>query len=169
LEQIAVWNQKEPEEIDRCVHEIFEQFALTQPDKLAVHGWNANLTYAQLNCYAINLAHALVSYGVVPGMYIPFCFEKSAWTLVAMIAIMKAGAIFVPIDPSHPQSRVQNILMELDAKLILSSPSNAKLWDSRPDIKIIVVDEDTVTATSEVPVLLSKISSNTTAYVLFTS
>lgn len=151
------------------MHETFEQFAITQPDQLAVCGWNANLTYAQLNSYATRLAQTLVQLGVGPEIFIPICFEKSAWTLVAMIAIMKTGAAFVPIDSKHPASRIDAILTELDAPIVLSSSANSYLWDSRPNISAIVVDENIITAESEAPVLSRKVSPSSAAYVIFTS
>lgn len=169
MEQIATWNQPEPEMLDHCVHETFEQFAVRQPDQLAVCGWDTDFTYAQLESYATNLAQTLVKLGVGPEMFIPFSFEKSAWALVAIIAIMKTGAAFVPINPKDPLSRISSILTDLDAYIVVSSPDNLHLWNSRSNIHTIIVDESTVTVASEAPAFLTKVSPSSAAYVIFTS
>jgi non-ribosomal peptide synthetase component F len=61
--------------------------------------------------------------GVTIETSVPICFEKSASAVVAMLAVMKAGGAFVPIDGSHPESRIKMLVTELGARLILCSPA----------------------------------------------
>lgn len=107
---------------DLCMHQVVERYARTQPDSPAVSSWDGGFTYAELNALADNLAgHLQTSMKVFPGDTIPLCFEKSKWTLVAMLAVLKAGAAFVLLDPVHPVTRLESICRKVNAKLAIVS------------------------------------------------
>lgn len=75
-------------------------------------------------------------------MLIPLCFEKSGWAIVAMLAVLKAGAAFVPLDPEHPVLRKEGIMRQLDggAPVVIASKMRAKAMgnDRR---KVVVVGQ----------------------------
>ena len=98
------------------------EIAARQPKALAVYAWDGELTYGELDALSTRLAHHIVGYGVGPGSVVPLCFEKSMWAVVAMIAVMKAGGVFIPLDSSHPASRRQAILEEADADMVIVTP-----------------------------------------------
>ena len=104
-QQIFQWNSSIPPVVYDCVHHRIEQQALTRPDAPAVCAWDGNLTYRELNEHSTRLAHYLRSIGVRPEVYVPFCFEKSMWTVVAALAIIKSGGVCVPLDPAYPEER----------------------------------------------------------------
>lgn len=127
LENIWAWNKLCPEPIERCVHEIFEEKAQDQPDALAICAWDGDLMYGELDQLATNLANRLTKLGVRPGLLVPLCFEKSMWTTVAMLGVLKAGGGFVMLDPSLPERHLHLITQQVKADLILSSVSTQAL------------------------------------------
>ncbi|KAK3291647.1 non-ribosomal peptide synthetase [Chaetomium fimeti] len=94
----------------------------------AVSGWDLSLTYSELDTLASTVARHLVSeYSVGPNTIVPFCFEKSAWTIVTMLGIMKAGAAFVPLDAKHPIDRLVSIVKRVQAPLVICSEQHENI------------------------------------------
>ena len=170
-QQVEGWNGELPKMVDKCVHQMIEQQVLSRPESAAaVCAWDADLTYRELDKLATSLAHHLVGLGVGPEVYVPLCFEKSAWTVVSMIAVMKAGGAFVPLDPLHPPSRIKHIAENVRAKLILCSSKHSKLAAMAAEMTF-VVNYNTI---SQLPDYLamqvySKATSGNTAYIIHTS
>jgi amino acid adenylation domain-containing protein len=169
--QLVSWNYAEPEFLDECVHHVFEHNARQQPDETpAIEAWDARFTYLELDAAASQLAQQLVSVGVRPDTYVPLCFQKSAWTVVAMVAVLKAGGAFVPLDPTYPTERVNFIVHNVDAKLILCSSSLTHKFESL-GVPTFAVALETV---SRLPDLLEgslrvQVRPNHPAYIIFTS
>ncbi|KAJ5385477.1 hypothetical protein N7517_003388 [Penicillium concentricum] len=127
LEKVWAWNKVAPELIERCVHEIFEEKAHDQPNAIAICAWDGELLYGELDQLATKLANRLTELGVGPGLLVPLCFEKSMWTTVAMLGVLKAGGGFVMLDTSMPEHHLHLMIQQLKADLILSSASNQAL------------------------------------------
>ncbi|KAF5646389.1 peramine synthetase [Fusarium sp. NRRL 52700] len=127
LDQVWEWNQSVPEEISRCVHDIVRERALLQPSAPAICAWDGDLTYAELDRLADGLASHLIGLGVSHGAIIPLCFEKSMWTTVSILAVLKAGAAFVVLDPSIPEQRLRTILGQTKAQLVVTSKAHEAL------------------------------------------
>ncbi|SPO05622.1 related to AM-toxin synthetase (AMT) [Cephalotrichum gorgonifer] len=121
LSQIWAWNGSLPETITQCTHDAISLRARLHPQKLAVESWDGQLTYGDADAYSTRLAHRLRRSGVEIGTLVPLLFEKSLWTVVGVLAIMKAGGTFVLMDPSQPEARLQTIVEEAAAKFILTS------------------------------------------------
>ncbi|KAF9875045.1 putative nonribosomal peptide synthase [Colletotrichum karsti] len=138
------WNATVPESVEDCVHHVFAQRVVETPEAPAIYAWDGQLTYAQLNRFSTLLAGHLLSLGlgVGPGAIIPLCFEKSVWMPVAIFAVMKTGAASVALDTTMPRSRLESIVSQLSAKLILSSKSCAKLAADITDAPIVEVGGD---------------------------
>ena len=170
-QQLVGWNAQLPEKVDRCVHEIFEQHAQTRPSSTpAISAWDAKFTYKQLNELASCLANHLVTLDVGPETYVPLCFEKSAWTIVAMLGVLKAGGAFVPLDPSHPDSRLKYLVDSVKAKVVLCSPQYEKKFTSTA-AKATVVSSKTINLLpkDKSALLLSTVTPDNAAYIIFTS
>ncbi|KAJ4861724.1 AMP-binding enzyme domain-containing protein [Trichoderma breve] len=128
LQRALGCNSEEPDIISSCLHQIIEDHALKRPDAMAVHASDLTLTYSQLNLAADRLSSYLVDNCAVQARdLIHVCFEKSAWFFVSILAINKAGAAWVPLDPSHPLQRHKKVVMQTKAKLALASPTNTTL------------------------------------------
>ncbi|GIZ45626.1 hypothetical protein CKM354_000878400 [Cercospora kikuchii] len=121
LKTIWHWNSSSPRPIDGLVHDLMRERAQARPDAPAVHAWDGDLTYSQLDAAAGRLAHLLASRGVTEGDIVAIYLKKSKWTPIAMLGIIKSGATAVTLDASHPASRLENILEQTNARLILTS------------------------------------------------
>ncbi|KAL2003751.1 hypothetical protein VTN02DRAFT_2387 [Thermoascus thermophilus] len=137
---IWTWNSTVPEMVDGCMHDLISHNARQRPDAPAICAWDGELTYGQLEQDSTRLAHHLVRIGVKPGMIIPLCFEKSMWTTVAIMAVMKAGAASVLLHTSLPEDRLRIIVQQVEAKLILSSAANQELASRLGNCKLVVLD-----------------------------
>ncbi|KAF4537164.1 AMP-dependent synthetase/ligase [Lasiodiplodia theobromae] len=133
LQQILHWDeeirqQQTPPTPDNdvCIHDRISQLAASQPERPAVCAWDGEFTYAQLESYTSALADHLVSLGVRPETLVPFCMEKSAWVVVAKLAILRAGGAFVPMDPSYPREWQQGVVEQTQAKLVLTCPQTTE-------------------------------------------
>jgi non-ribosomal peptide synthetase component F len=87
---------------DKCVHELFEAQAARTPEAIAVVCDNERLTYAELNARANRLTHHLRALGVRPDDRVAICVERSLEMVVGVLAILKAGGGYVPLDPAYP-------------------------------------------------------------------
>jgi amino acid adenylation domain-containing protein len=165
------WNRTVPVSIDKTVHSIIEGWAEKQPNAPAICAWDGEFTYGELDKYATKLARRLVNAGVGPRTLLPLCFEKSRWTPVAILATLKAGAAFVLLDPALPEKRLQTIVRQVQASLILTSPSNQTL-SSRLAQAVITVNEDMLRESFESQSMihvLPETGPSSDMYVVFTS
>ncbi len=103
-----------------CVHREFEALAARSPDRVALVSGDEWLTYAQLDARANRLAHHLAARGVGPATRVALCLERTAEMVVAVLAVMKAGAAYVPLDPAHPADRLAYVLEDSGAALALT-------------------------------------------------
>jgi len=127
LDKIWSWNTPMPPDIQMCHHEMVSRQAELQPDKTAIEAWDGELTYRQVEDYSNHLAHNLRLLDASKDQIIPCLFEKSRWTTIAVLAIMKAGACFALLDPAQPDGRLSAIVHQVKAKLILSSEAQSSL------------------------------------------
>ena len=128
-EEIMQWNNVCHEPADECIHWHFQKQVAMQPDAEAVCGWDRNYTYRELDTFSARLANLLFSqYGVGPEVIVPVCFPKSSYTIVAMLAILRAGGAYTPIDPTHPPNRIREILRKTKATTVVTSPQYEGLF-----------------------------------------
>ena len=102
------------------VHSLVEAQAAATPDRIALSCGAAELTYAELNRRANRLARALGAAGVAPGMLVAICANRGINTATGVLAVLKAGAAYVPIDPNYPRERVAYMLEDCKAATLLS-------------------------------------------------
>ncbi|KAJ5794166.1 AMP-dependent synthetase/ligase [Penicillium paradoxum] len=170
-QRIAKWNSNIPQLHDRCIHEAIHDQMLSGPDREAVCAWDGSLTFAELDQQASKLACHLRMQGVGPEIRVALCFDKSKWNIVAMLGVMKAGGAFVPLDPTHPTSRLQGLIQSVKASVVLCSEHLVEKLN--PIVKTLIpLCADTVDRLSG-PAgsvdLASGVTSQNAAYVLFTS
>lgn len=113
-------------QVDACVHELFEEQAVRRPLAPAVHAWDGDLNFQGLDLLSTRLAQYLISLGASPEVRIAVCMEKSLWAVVAMLAILKAGATVVPLGIQQPLARIDAILHNIEAILILVDAQQAE-------------------------------------------
>ncbi|KAF9884295.1 hypothetical protein FE257_001925 [Aspergillus nanangensis] len=128
---VTKWNERAlPRSLlppSRTVTDLIQERCLSQPAAPAVCAWDGNFTYTELDSLSGRLAAVLVLEGAGPEVFVPVCFEKSRWTVIAMLAVMKAGAAFILMDPSLPAARLQGICTAARASLLLSSEAQESL------------------------------------------
>ncbi|REJ55603.1 MAG: amino acid adenylation domain-containing protein [Microcystis aeruginosa DA14] len=153
----------------KCIHQLFEEQVKRTPDAVAVVCSQQQLTYNELNCRANQLAHYLQKLGVKPEELVGICLERSLDMIVGLLAILKVGGAYVPIDPDYPQERISFMLQDTQVKIILTCES---LQNSLPNYQAIVIclDKDwpQINQTSQEN-LNSTVSADNLAYVIYTS
>ena len=122
-QQIWSWNATVPESTDCNVWDLMGQRFQEQPNAIAICAWDGELSYRELDDNASKLAHTLVQdHGVTPELAVPICIEKSVWTPVVMLGVIRAGGTAVIMDASHPEERLQSIVDQTSARIVLASP-----------------------------------------------
>lgn len=171
LSQILDWGSTVPPTISRGMQEYFSEHARDHPEKQAIVSWDGQLSYGELEELSTNLAGHLANRGVKIGTAIPFCFEKSAWTVVAVLAVMKAGGTFVLTDPTQPEARLQTIVEEVRAQFVLTSNTHAELGARlAPAAEVIAVGPEFLRGLPHQDVQsLSAVPGSATMYIIFTS
>jgi amino acid adenylation domain-containing protein len=145
METLLRWNSEIPVSVEKTVHELVKARTMLQPDAPAICSWDGSLTYEQLDILSTRLAHHLAELHIGPQIFVALCFDKSIWPSVCMLAILKAGGAFVPVDPKLPVKRKTKILEASGASMVLTSPRYAHLFSSM-DITVVQIDKDNVQA-----------------------
>ena len=154
---------------DKCFHQLFEEQVHRTPDSVAVMFEGKQLTYAQLNARANQLAHHLQALGVGPEILVAICLQHCLETVVGVLGILKAGGAYLPLDPAYPKERLAFMLQDACAPVVLTR----KDWlESLPDYggRVVCLDSgwETIARESEKnPV--SRATAQSLAYVMYTS
>ena len=152
---------------DRCLHELFAEQAHLYPDRVAVIFENKEITYAVLNQQADELAQQLTRAGAQLETPIGILMERSVDMIVGLLAVLKAGGAYLPIDPAYPAERIAFMLEDSRAHIVLTQ---CALRPSLPamDATVICLDESATKGVSE-SVLLARASPENLAYIIYTS
>jgi amino acid adenylation domain-containing protein/non-ribosomal peptide synthase protein (TIGR01720 family) len=171
IEQLRKVTAVYPQYVNECVHHAIEAQAHATPDAEAICSYQGSWTYKQLNEHATRLAHYLVSLGVVPEDIVPYVFEKSAWAIISMLAILKAGAAGVAFDPNHPIDRIEGLIEQTESKIILTSTKNARLFANTANLKSIIAVHGELMAKLPVVVgpVCTTVKPENACFVVFTS
>lgn len=171
-QEIWAWNRGVPPTVERCIHELFAEQARMRPSAPAICAWDGDMTYDELDELSSRLADHLVNLGIQPEDIVLLCFEKSRWTIVAMLAVLKAGGAFAPLDPDHPRSRHEEIFRQTRASLVLTSEQHSLLCRGE-ERTVVVVSASSISQISgegnNRKATHAKPTPSNTAYVLFTS
>ncbi|OLF09651.1 non-ribosomal peptide synthetase [Actinophytocola xinjiangensis] len=115
------WNDTTREgTAESCLHELIAAQAQRVPDRTAVRDGERELTYRQLDAHANALAHRLRALGAGPERVVAVCAERSAETVVALAAVLKAGAVLIVLDPEQPESRLRHLLADSGAIAVIT-------------------------------------------------
>uniref|UniRef100_UPI0036DAA4D6 amino acid adenylation domain-containing protein n=1 Tax=Photorhabdus sp. RM322S TaxID=3342825 RepID=UPI0036DAA4D6 len=166
---LTTWNATETVYPDQlCIHQLFEQQVEKTPDAIALMYEEQTFSYAELNARANRLARRLIEQGVCPGDHVAFLLARSMELVMVQLAILKAGAVYVPIDPSVPDERKNWLISDCSAKLLLT--------DTRGDIPadlavpLFRLSDETDTDNEEDHLNLNLPRSSTeVAYIMYTS
>ncbi|ATQ77348.1 non-ribosomal peptide synthetase [Massilia violaceinigra] len=161
----------------RCIHQLFELHAASSPDAAAlVVDGSAPLSYAELNARANQLAHHLIKLGLRPDMRVAIALPRGADMIVALLATLKAGAAYVPLDPGYPAERLAFMLDDSRPRVVLTHADlQERLPASRALLTATVLELDDLAApwqdkpaTNPDPASLGLTDAHL-AYVIYTS
>ncbi|KVM83939.1 hypothetical protein WT05_18155 [Burkholderia stagnalis] len=141
---LHTWNATEaayPEH--QCVHELVEAQARQMPEAVALVAEHEQLSYGELNARANRLARYLVTLGVGPDVPVAVCAERSIAMVVSLLAVLKAGGAYLPVDPAHSSTRFAAVLDEARPPVVLVDPVGRKaladaLGDAHPATHALV-------------------------------
>ncbi|MGF6988499.1 amino acid adenylation domain-containing protein [Paraburkholderia atlantica] len=151
---------------ERCIHELFEAQVAKAPEAVAVVCAEERVSYGELNARANRLAHHLIGLGVRPGDCIATVLDRSVSLVAAQLAILKAGAVYVPIDRALPPARQGWLIADCAARLVLAERDH----DDLVEVTIPVLAVEALmagTGSSADPGLA--LSAEAAAYVMYTS
>jgi amino acid adenylation domain-containing protein len=152
---------------DRCIHEVFEEQVERTPEAVAVLFGDETLTYRELNIRSNRLAHNLRALGVGPDVPVGFSIERSPEMIVGLLGILKAGAAYVPIDPTHPQDRLAFIMADAGARKLLTGKT-PRPWLEACAAEVIRLNSEVSAGPDDVPAVMP-VSPDSLAYILYTS
>ncbi|CAG7953115.1 unnamed protein product [Penicillium nalgiovense] len=130
MAMLRQWNHLLPNAANTCIHDRIQELCTAQPDALAIHSQNLDLTYGQLDNYSDQFAQHLINIGVQHGGFVPLFLERSPWVPVIMLAVLKAGAAFVLLDLSHPIQRLRTMCSMIEARIVVTSKEHAHMSDN---------------------------------------
>ncbi|MDJ0838209.1 MAG: amino acid adenylation domain-containing protein [Acidobacteriota bacterium] len=157
----------------QCIHHLFEARAAQTPDAPTLtysrygHA-DETLTYKQLNERADHLAEHLIYAGAGPEKVVGICLERGVEMVVALLAILKSGATYLPLDPTYPADRLQYMLEDADTVLLVTDNAvNLKLPDH--NIPSLLIDRLPVSDPGRSTARQARVSALNSAYLVYTS
>ncbi|KAK4169038.1 hypothetical protein QBC43DRAFT_356593 [Cladorrhinum sp. PSN259] len=172
IESIQKWNGSVSTPIDRehgsLVHEIVLQQCRVRPEAPAVYAWDGNLTYSELDNLSQQLAYQLATLGVVPETSVVIMTNKSKWAVVAQLAVLKAGGVVVPVNHEHPLQRIQGVVCNTKAKVILTT-SSSNQYSSQLDNTLVLDDVERWRHDDASTIALPSVTPTNAAFIIFTS
>ena len=152
-----------------CVHEFVAQRAVENPSAVAVSSRHEELSYAELDRRANQLANYLRSVGVERNAVVGLYLDRSPAMVIAALAILKAGGAYVPLDPIHPVERLAFMLRDSSASIVVSTKRLAEGFPSR-EWRMVRVDGDAEKiAAAPDTALESGVGPDDLAYIIYTS
>jgi amino acid adenylation domain-containing protein len=168
--EITQWNATQNRfSNDKCIHELFELQVLNEPNGIALVYQNEQLTYIELNQRANKLARHLSSLGVGPEVLVGVSIDRSFEMIVCLLAILKAGAAYIPLDPFYPEDRLQFMLEDSTAMFLLTQSQFKDKFKSYKGFSIFIDTEQSIIEQELETNLISTISPQNLACLIYTS
>ena len=158
-----------PEEIEQSIGERFEKQAAAHPDRIAIRSGGRSMTYAELNAAANRLGRAIL-HAAGDADRVVLLFEQGGPVIVAVLAVLKAGKTYVPLDPGYPAARLAELVEDSEAGLILTDDAHlegAKMLASGRSLPVL--SSDAVDPSDRGDDLGMRVAPDAIAYMLYTS
>lgn len=167
---LVEWNNIQADDPKyQCIHELFQAQVARSPDAIAVISEDKHLTYRELNVRANQLAHDLQILDIRPEVRVGISAERSLEMVIGLLAILKAGGTYVPLDPAYPQERLAFMLNHAQVSVLLTQH---RLVETLPQHGALVVCLDTDWPANRPENLdnpVSGVTDENLAYVIYTS
>jgi amino acid adenylation domain-containing protein len=167
--QLDAWNNtKYPYPVHMSLHELIAKRALEIPGKTAITFGEQKTTYKLLNEQANQLAFILIKNGVKKGDKVAFALDRSAEMVISILAIMKTGAVYLPLDPQFPLNRINYMLEDSQAVVLLTSKKYKGHYQSNAK-ELLLEDEWQTLQDQSIMEPAVAVDGNDLVYILYTS
>ncbi|MEI8210972.1 MAG: amino acid adenylation domain-containing protein [Planctomycetota bacterium] len=166
---LHTWNDTDRPFPEVAIHDLFRRIASLEPSRIALVDHDRTWTYGEVDAASDYWAQRMLAQGAGHGSKIALLLERSADLILGMLSALKVGGCYVPLDPEYPVSRIENLLEQTGANLVVT---HSRLQERLPIAKFstLLVDQDLVAfGTSNGDAVLPKVVSSDLAYILFTS
>jgi len=168
--QVAEWAGPATAGAERgCLHELFRAQARRTPTAVAVRHAGRDLTYAELDLQANQLAHGLRALGVGPDALVAVCMDRRPELIVAMLATLKAGGAYLPLDPDWPAQRLAFMLDDARALAVVTSRAVQQRLPTTTRPIVLIDEERQRVAAHGATAPASAVTAGNLAYVIYTS
>jgi len=164
-----IFSQFKREEIEQDIASRFQQQVNQYPDKIAIKDKNESWTYTQLNNKANQIAHTILEHCTENDKRIVLLFQHEAMMIATMLAALKSGKTYIPIDASIPSHRLDYILSDADARLIITNSSHYPLAKMSNITSETIINIDELSPDVSTKNLYLDIKSQDPAYIIYTS
>ncbi|MFC5048325.1 amino acid adenylation domain-containing protein [Aquimarina hainanensis] len=156
---------------DKTVIDLFRDQVKAFPEAIALEFEGATMSYRELEERSNQLAHYLIEQGIGKETLVPICIDRSLAMVVGILGIIKAGGAYVPIDPSYPQERIDFILQDTNASLVVTHSDVLHLFKENKLVKTsVLLDQgEQILQGQSVSIPEVKISPDQLIYVIYTS
>ncbi|WP_329307359.1 amino acid adenylation domain-containing protein [Streptomyces sp. NBC_01260] len=165
---VATYNDTAEDLPEGALHALFAAQAARTPEAVALVREDRSLTYRELDGAANALAHRLVTEGVRPGDAVGLLFDRSFAYVITVLAVLKSGGVYVPLDPRQPEERLSWILGNTEATLLVTDRA-ARETDFAADLSVLRLDDRSATAGSATTAPGITVHPDQPLYIMFTS
>jgi surfactin family lipopeptide synthetase C len=162
------WNNTQATDPGKCIHALIEEQAQQAPDNIAVVLNDTFLTYRELNQRANQLAHYLRASGIGPSTHVAVCTERSLEMIVYLLAVLKSGGVYIPLDPDYPADRLAFMLEDAEVQWLLTQPHLLNRF-SQLNARILFPEALSTILSKEKTENLPSLNPEQAAYILYTS
>ncbi|MFG3423344.1 amino acid adenylation domain-containing protein [Micromonospora sp. NPDC048063] len=169
-ERLLEWGRGPARQVPgQPIHELVLEWARRTPDAAAGVADGEVLTYGELDRRSEALARHLRSLGVQTGDVVSLALDRSLWTLIATMGVMRAGAAYTPMDVSWPTERMRMLLGDHGARIVLTVSAVAPHVPAENGVTVVALDDDSPTVEATQPVDLPVVDTSAPAFVIYTS
>ncbi|GAA3917084.1 amino acid adenylation domain-containing protein [Chitinophaga oryziterrae] len=151
---------------NESVTDLFSYQVKTTPDAIALVYGERQYTYHELDKESNRLAHLLLAQGVKEGMFVPVCIERSAALIIAIIAVLKTGAVYVPVDPDYPAERISYMLNDVNASVFITTSQYIPAGNVR--VINLIEEKEHLLQLPDTPTGVT-VNADALAYIMYTS
>ncbi|KRR27580.1 non-ribosomal peptide synthetase [Bradyrhizobium retamae] len=170
---LDTWNETAaPFPSERCIHELFAEQVRTAPEATALVHEDVRLSYGELDAKANQLARHLIALGVGPDQPVAICLERGIAMVVSLLAVLKAGGAYLPLDPAYPAERLRQIVEDAKPRLLIVDSDGRAIF---ANVACEIVDLDACApaiaalTASDPGDLVTGLTSRHLAYIIYTS
>lgn len=154
---------------DKTIVDVIVEQVERSPENIAASFRGESISYKELDARSNQLARYLQKMGICRGQLIPICLDRGLDMIVGILGILKAGGVYVPIDPDHPRDRVHYVLGDIEASLVIANRNFSAIVEG-PGRVVVDFDFDAQRISQQEAGRLPRIAqSNDVAYIIYTS